>query len=164
MKIKHYLLVLPLFVALAQPTLAMCLGDLLPDYIKTPTGATAPGTALAGCQLALVKIIAVHPDSRPSMPNHSTGVLILRRIESTGKSLPTTFSVPYAQRQTDIMVDCDTWDYIALRPGEELLAFFRSVPKGWSIPLLGASGVVNNVGRMAPAEKRQVQPLFRTRL
>jgi hypothetical protein len=163
-KINHYWLVPLSVLALAQPVLAMCLGDLLPDYIKNPAGTTTPGTVLAGCQLALVKIVAVHPDAKPSMPNRDTGTLVLRKIESTKVSLPMTFSVPYAQRHMNVMIDCDTWDFIVLKPGKELLAFFRPVPKGWSIPLLGASGIVNNVDRMTPAEKKQVQPFFRTRL
>jgi hypothetical protein len=34
----------------------------------------------------------------------------------------------------------------------------------WVIPDLPAGGVVSNVSQMSFAEKKQVQPLFRTRL
>ena len=175
MKFTRHLFVLVLIIATTPPTLAACLGDLLQLYLKPGDRVTrgtmlAPGAALGGSQLALVKIVAVHPDvqphGRPDLPGwhwKESGTLKLSKIESTGNSLPTTFVVLYNKRSNEGM-DCETWDLIAPKPGEHLLAFFRLRDKGWEIPELPAGGVVSDVSRMRPALRAQAQRLFRSRL
>lgn len=175
MKVRHHLFVLVLILATTTPTLAACMGDLLQLYLKpggpvTRGSMLAPGAALGGSQLALVKIVAVYPDvqphDRPDLPGwhwKETGTLKLSKIESTGNSLPTTFVVPYNKRSSEGM-DCETWDFIVPKPGKRLLAFFRLRNKGWEIPELSAGGVVSDVSRMRPALRAQAQRLFRSRL
>ena len=166
MKFKRHFFVLLLVAGLVQPVLAACFGDVLPDYVKNPADIIGPYKILSGSQLALVKVIAVHPDrqSKSRTPFSITGVLDLSLIESTGKSLPKTFSVSYQQRHADIMIDCDTWDHIMLRPGSKLLAFFRPEGSKWVVPDIHAMNIVSNEEGMSLSVKKQLQPFFRTRL
>ena len=162
MKIRHCVLATVLAAALAQPAVAMCLGDLLPDYLKNPRSTGAIGTVLGGTQLALVRVVGIHRDARPRGRWKETGTLELIRVESKGRSLPATFTVPYQKRFPG--PDCETWDSVEPRRGERLLAFFRPEGKGWVIPELGASGVVSDVASLRPSERAQAQRLFHTRL
>lgn len=175
MKVRRNLFVVILILATTPPALAACLGDLLHLYLKpggpvTRSGMLAPGAALGGSQLALVRIVAVypnaHPHDRPDLPGRrwkETGTLKLSKIESTGNSLPATFAVPYYKRSAEGM-DCETWDLIVPKPGERLLAFFRLRNNAWEIPELPAGGVVNDVSRMRPELRAPAQRLFRSRL
>ena len=168
MKIHISYLAHLLLVAAAAPTSAKC-ERLLPYYLKNPMTATAPGTDLAGTQFAIVKIAAIHPNSKPHLSHsvtetwHETGTLDLVKIESRGKSLPVTFSVPYNRRMS-FVVDRQTWDRVVLKPGERLLAFFRPENKGWVVPELAAPDIILDADQLAPADRKAIQPLFRTRL
>ncbi len=170
MKINTCHLACLLLAGLAAPASAKC-ESLLPYYLKNPTATTAPGAELAGTQFALVKIVAVHPDSKPRLPWHETGTLDLIKIESQGKGLPATFSVPYDKRTGTpigngvfVMVDCQTWDSVVLKPGRHLLAFFRLENKGWVVPELASPDVILNADQLSPGFRKELQPLFRTRL
>ena len=163
MKTKSYFFVSALAAALVQPAFAACIGDALQIYLKNPQGPNPPGTVLAGTQLALVKIVAVHQDAKPRVPYmEATGTLELSRVESKGSTLPAHFSVPYQDWESGM--DCDTWMYFKPKQGERLVAFFRSDGKGWVIPDLPAARVVSDVSKLPPALRAKVQPLFRTQL
>ena len=159
MKIKHCFLALSLTFTLLQSASAACMGDLLPFYLRRPSGTTGPGTALVACQLALVKIIAVHPDALQQMAYNETGTLEVSKIGSTGK-LPATFSIHF-QRRKQPMIDCEAWDNTVLKSGERLLVFVRPQNKGWIVPQLPAAGVVTNVERLPPATLKAAQKMFR---
>lgn len=161
MKTKHFLLSVMLLLFVVQPVFAMCIGGLLQEYVKNPKGVTAPGVILASTHLALVKIVAVHPDNKSSTPTSRIGTLDLKRVESTDKAVPAVFSIPYEQRQGPMLMDCQTWDSIELKPGGVLLGFFKHEQKGWVIPELPASGVVSNRERIDPVLWGKVQKMLR---
>lgn len=161
MKTKDFLFPALLLVLVIQPVFAMCIGGLLQEYVKNPKATTAPGVILANTHLALVKIVAVHPDNKSSTPRSRTGTLDLKRMESTDKAVPAVFSIPYQQRQGPVLIDCETWDGIEMKPGGVLLGFFKHDPKGWIIPELPADGVVSNRERIDPVLWKKVQKMLR---
>lgn len=173
MKTKHLLLA-PLLVGLIgatiQPSLGACV-ELLSGYLKDPHEVTIPGWTLSGTQFALVKIAAVHIDKKPRKGWGETGTLDLIKIESNSKSLPAAFSIPYQKRGGTLinghiimLTDCETWDRIVPKPSERLLGFFRLGGSGWVIPELPTMDVVLDADQLASADRKGIQPLFRTRL
>ena len=173
MKIKLFLLasvLVGLIGAIIQPSFGMCL-KVLPGYLKDPHTPASPGSVLCGTCFSLVKIVAVHPDSKPQGHWQETGTLDLIKIESSGKLLPAAFSVPYEKRTGTltssgviIMDDCQTWDHIVPKPGKRLLGFFRLENKGWVIPEMAAGDLILDADHLNPASRKAIQPLFRTRL
>ena len=160
MKTKDFLFPALLLFLTVQPVFAMCIDGLLQEYVKNPKGVTAPGVILADTHLALVKIVAVHPDNKSSTPTSRIGTLDLKRMESTDKAVPAVFSIPYQQRQGAALVDCETWDGIEMKPGGVLLGFFKHEQNVWVIPELPASGVVSNRERIEPILWKKVQKML----
>lgn len=131
-------------MAIVRPVAAECLVFPLESYLDTGRSVTSQGDWLHDCQLALVKISTVRPayeeshgpltdasGHKLSAENVKTftstltvGRLELQKIDSSGEGLPRKFEVTYRQRG-GLMEDCETWDHIDLKPGEELLMFVR---------------------------------------
>lgn len=172
MKIKYYLLV-TLLTATLQPAFGKCEKIPLDDF-KNPQAITASSSEMYGAEVAIVKIAAVHTDSKPRSGWGETGTLDLVKIESRGKSLPAAFSIPYQRRIGAIgtimpdgpvtLVDCETWDNIVPKPGMRLLGFFRGEGKSWVVPEMACHNVIFDVGRFTPVSRKAFQPLFKTRL
>lgn len=150
-----------LFASATQPTFAMCMGDLLAPYLQSPRAETKSIPALANVQLALIKIIAVHPDALQSSPYYVTGTLAVTEMGSTGK-LPENFAIRYQQRIKE-GYDCQTWDGVSLIPGKRLLAFLRPENEGWSVPIMPAAGVVTDTENLPEGTLQEAQKLFQQR-
>jgi len=173
MKTKHFLLA-SLLVGLVgitvQPFVGMCI-KVLSGYLKNPHAPASLNSVLYGTQFALVKVVAVHPDSKPRGDWQETGTLDLVKIESNGKSLPAAFSIPYEKR-TGVTIspgvimieDCQTWDHVTPKPDKRLVGFFRPEGKGWVIPEMAVNDLVLDVNQLSSASRKAIQPLFRARL
>ena len=151
---QAFLLAFALMVS-SSVAIAKNAGDLLKQYVETPTNAVKEET------LALVEIASIDADATPEKGWKQTGTLHLILIEAVGGELPKEFSVRYFKRQAE-GVDAWTWDYIDLSTGKRLLGFFNRWEKSWAVRQDGRTNVINNPERIAKDLIKRVQPMFKT--